>query len=208
MGISDDHELFISSSESLYVNTLEYLYSDSMEFYCDIPGAGTALDIAWDNGDLWVASTLTESPILKYDGNGQLLQAVDSSIVPSAVGLAIDDEGYIWASDNDNQMIYRIDATQTGIGSSYLENVENTGLRLSSNPFNQILTIDFPEYAESSEIWIFDSCGRVVFTDTCEDHITWNGQDTDGRHLPPGLYSVYAVINNEDRLSARVILIE
>lgn len=107
---AQDDYLYVSSRSQnrVYRYLLPYISnrSSSTQF-----GSGSnTRDIARDtNGDIWVASDNAEAPLRCYSSDGTFKKYVDPGIVSSATGVAIDDEGYVWVSDNEAAKIYRID---------------------------------------------------------------------------------------------------
>lgn len=80
-----------------------------------MPGAVSAHDIAYDQGDIWVACENTGFSIMRFSTSGVLVEAIERSLVPSAVGLTLDGDGCLWASDNENGLLYRIDPDGTAL---------------------------------------------------------------------------------------------
>ena len=70
-------------------------------------------DIARDSmGRIWVASNDSRIPIRCLDSSGNTVEEISNNIISSAAGLTIDDDGHLWASNNDDMMLYRIDITE------------------------------------------------------------------------------------------------
>jgi hypothetical protein len=67
-------------------------------------------DIALESmGHIWVTSDDPDMPVRCCESTGRTLAFVSSDIIPSASGLTIDDTGKLWASCNEDGMIYGID---------------------------------------------------------------------------------------------------
>jgi hypothetical protein len=89
---------------------------DSLDDYiAAMPEAVLAYDITYDQGNIWVACDNTEHSIRCYDTSGALVGSIERSLVPDAEGLTMDPEGFLWASDNVNGLIYKIDPLGTGL---------------------------------------------------------------------------------------------
>lgn len=78
-----------------------------------MPDAVLAHDIAYDQGDIWVACENSSHSIRCYDTSGSLVDFIETSLVPAAAGLCMDPDGYLWAGDNANSLIYKIDPDGT-----------------------------------------------------------------------------------------------
>jgi hypothetical protein len=89
---------------------VEYNASDSLEIYLDFTGtSGDTYDIAWQEGDIWLALDSASQPVRRYDTAGTVVDFLPGSLIPQATGLTMDPEGYLWVSDNDGDLIYRVD---------------------------------------------------------------------------------------------------
>lgn len=70
-------------------------------------------DIARDSmGRIWAASDDSRVPVRCWDSSGNTVEEINGNIISSAAGLAIDDDGHLWASNNDDGMLYSIDITE------------------------------------------------------------------------------------------------
>lgn len=85
-----------------------------LDYVPDMPNAVQAFDIAYDEGDIWVACDNDGYSIIRYDTSGSIVGSIERSLVPDAEGLTVDPEGYLWASDNENGLIYKIDPEGLG----------------------------------------------------------------------------------------------
>ena len=75
-------------------------------------------DIAYCDGNYWYACNDVDYPIRVYDGSGNLVESVGSSVLPAAHGMTFDDEGYLWVSNMNINEIYKIDVTITSLAST------------------------------------------------------------------------------------------
>lgn len=150
-------------------------------YMSSFPGLGsTAYDIAWISGGIWIARDDTDSPIIAYDTSGLMVGHVNGTTVSAAMGLTIDGEGYLWASNPDNDTIYQLDVS-TGIGES-APAPAGRNLSLSRNPFVSSVVITAEGFS-SATIEIFDLTGRRVHTDSFSGVYTWNAMN-----IPAGSY--------------------
>ncbi len=127
-------------------------------------GASQSRDIAiTPEGNIWVATDWTSMPMRLYDPDNQLLDYIDSSLLPGARGVTIDDEGYLWVSDINGDLIYRIDLTEGIQGSGQ---AAAPCLEASSNPFDGQVTITASGLGGPSTICIYDISGNLVAADS------------------------------------------
>ncbi|MBD3369031.1 hypothetical protein GF402_01555 [Candidatus Fermentibacteria bacterium] len=118
----------------------------------------------------------------------------------------MDDEGYLWASDNDNQKIYQIDLDAPGIVENTSVGIAGEALRLSSNPFRGSLTITPTGFGAVVNLTIYDSTGRVVRTAQVDGPFLWNGTTDSGAPLPAGVYTVAASTKGSESIARAVLL--
>lgn len=174
--------------------------STSSLYMDDFPGIGsTTYDTAWMSGGIWIARDNSDSPILGYDTTGLLVGHVDGSTVSAAMGLTMDDEGYLWASNPDDDRIYQIEV-MTGVG-------EGPGVQrprditLNMNPFHASVVIT-AEGFEDAALEIFDLTGRRIHDSVFTGVHTWNASG-----FPAGTY--FAVVRDrEGSASARLTRID
>ena len=69
-------------------------------------------DIAYQEGDIWMAHDSESEPVRRYDTSGTIVDFLPAELIPSAAGLALDPSGYLWVSDPDADMIYKVDTSQ------------------------------------------------------------------------------------------------
>jgi len=76
-------------------------------------GSSRTWDIARDStGRIWVASDDSSIPVRCCELSGSTAVEISNSIISSATGMAIDDDGHLWVSNNDDTMLYHIDVTE------------------------------------------------------------------------------------------------
>lgn len=155
--------------------------STSSIYMNSFPGLGSAAyDVAWISGGIWIARDVADSPIVAYDTSGLMVGHVDGGTVSAAMGLTIDGEGYLWASNPDNDTIYQLDVS-TGIGES-APDPAGRDLSFSRNPFVSSVVITAEGFSGAT-IEIFDLSGRRVHTDSFSGVYTWNAMN-----VPAGSY--------------------
>jgi len=132
---------------------------------------------------------------------------IESSLVPSATGLAMDDEGYLWASDNTNGKIYKIDPDGTGIAEGDVQGIADAAVILSPNPFAGSLFITGTGFGSVVNITICDSSGRIVRAAQTEGSFIWSGSSESGESLPNGVYTIIVTGPGGTRVSTRAVLL-
>ena len=76
-------------------------------------GNSRTWDIARDSmGLIWVASDDSQIPVRCCDSSGNTVKEISNSIISSATGMTFDDDGHLWVSNNDDNMLYHIDVTE------------------------------------------------------------------------------------------------
>lgn len=71
------------------------------------------MDIARDSaGLIWAALDDSELPLCCYDPTGTVVGSIGNDVISSADGVAIDSEGFLWISDNQEQLLCRIDISE------------------------------------------------------------------------------------------------
>jgi len=65
-------------------------------------------DIAYKGGNIWYACDDSSYPVRAYNASGNQVNSIPSSVIPDAYGLCFDDQGYLWASDLNADLIYKI----------------------------------------------------------------------------------------------------
>lgn len=157
--------------------------STSSLYMSYFPGIGsTRYDTAWRSGGVWIARDCAESPILAYDTNGACAGFVEGSLIGgAAMGLTIDDEGYLWASNALNDVIYKLEVT-TGTAEGSSAGLEPRGITLSENPFRSSVVITGTGFGDAV-IEIYDMSGRVVETSAFQESYRW-----DASGAPAGAY--------------------
>lgn len=117
-GLAANNVLYIGSDQDQMcfqtypIPTLssKYLYLD----YSDVSGTR---DIAYHDGDIWVANDNLAFPVCAFNTSGQKVDDVSNSMIPSAYGLTFDDEENLWVSSWENSMIYQVDVFSTSLSS-------------------------------------------------------------------------------------------
>ncbi len=72
--------------------------------------ASRTRDIARDSeGLIWVATDDYRTPLHCYNTSGTMVSSISGDVVSSAAGIAIDNEGNLWVSNNEDGIICCID---------------------------------------------------------------------------------------------------
>jgi hypothetical protein len=189
------------------VDRIQYRTADSLLSYIDIPEAVTAWDLACDGAFLWVACDAPGYPLLKYDGSGSVVDQIPSSLVPSATGLTMDDQGYLWASDNLNGKIYKIDPEGTGTGGGATQGIRPPELSVSPVPSTGAVSVSLSGFDGPVELRFVDCSGRTVGTAAVAgDGLLWSAYGLPGGPLPAGVYTVVARSGGLEA-SGRIVLV-
>jgi hypothetical protein len=162
-------------------------------------------DIAFRDNLIWYAVEDPAEPIQVYNSVGTMVFSIASSIVPGACGMTFDDEGYLWVSDDDTDLIYKVDLDETGISGQEGGSSAEASLALSMNPFHSSVDIQLTGFAGSVSTRILDMSGRTVAEFTSADQLTWNGEDRSGSQVPAGSYLVISSDQSGTTASARLI---
>ncbi|OPL20121.1 MAG: hypothetical protein AVO35_01320 [Candidatus Aegiribacteria sp. MLS_C] len=160
LGANCSGYLFVSSraQNTTYRYVAPGIYSRYAWVYYS--GGSQTRDIAMTpEGNVWVATDWSSMPMRLYDQNDQMIDFLDSSVLPGARGVTIDDEGFLWVSDIENDKIYRVDLT---------EGIEGPGpvpspcMNASANPFSGHVTITGEGWGDGASIGIYDLSGTLV----------------------------------------------
>ena len=119
MGMAHFGEHLYLAGEYEYIcGRVEYTFSDSVEIYLEFNGvSGDIFDIAYDSGDIWLARDHPDQPLQKFDITGTVVDFVSSTVILRAHGLTMDDEGFLWVSDMETDLIHCI-SLETSISPS------------------------------------------------------------------------------------------
>ncbi|MCD4701037.1 MAG: T9SS type A sorting domain-containing protein [Candidatus Aegiribacteria sp.] len=164
--------LAANSTNYLYVSSRNqnttYRYTApsilSRYFYIYYTAGSQSRDIAiTPDGNVWVATDWTSITLRLYDTNDQMIDNILGGLVPHACGVTMDESGYLWVSDTENDCIYKIDLTEGIEGSE--ENIIPY-LQASSNPFAGQVTITGIGFDNQAAISIYDIRGNLVSSDS------------------------------------------
>ncbi len=151
---------------------------------------------------VWVASDNTSIPVRGYNRSGVVVDYIDSGLVSSVRGVAIDPEGYLWVSNMQADKIYKIDLTE-GIETSNPDNPLN--ITVSSNPFLSSVIITGEGFAGNSEITIFDIQGHLIMQDSFNGSYAWDGSSSNSTPVPCGTYFAVVIDSNGNSVSAKLL---
>lgn len=133
----------------------------SRYIYTQYAGGSQTRDIAiTPEGHIWVATDWTSMPLRLYNTSNQMIDYIDSGLIPAARGVTMDGDGYLWVSDIENDLIYKLDLTEGGAGSS--EPGAASSLAASANPFSASMTVTGTGFEEQAVITIYSLGGRLV----------------------------------------------
>jgi hypothetical protein len=100
--------------------------------YLSYPGGQiySTRDIAYeenyDAGVIWVANGYPGKPVQAISTAGVCVDYIASSVIPSATGLAFDDDGYIWISSLSDDTIYQVNVFDTALENSTWGSIKAT----------------------------------------------------------------------------------
>lgn len=162
-------------------------------------------DIAFKDNQIWYAVDDPAEPIQVFTGSGVKVFSISSSIVPSACGMTFDDQGYLWVSDDDADLIYQVDLDATGISGQEGGSIGSVSVTPSSNPFYSSVSFQLSGFTGSVSTRILDMSGRTVAEFASTDQLTWNGTDQSGSRVPVGSYMVISTDASGATASARLV---
>lgn len=163
LGANSSSFLFVSSraQNTTYRYTAPGISSRYAWIY--YAGGSQTRDIAMTpESNVWVATDWSSMPMRLYDQDNQMIDYIDSSVLPGARGVTLDDEGYLWVSDIDNDKIYKVDLTEGIEGSGQGQPIL---LDASANPFAGQVTITGSGWTGEASIGVYDVSGSLVASD-------------------------------------------
>lgn len=129
--------------------------------YTQYAGGSQTRDIAiTPEGHIWVATDWSSIPLRLYNTSNQMIDHIDNSLIPAARGVTIDGDGYLWVSDIQNDLIYKLDLTEGVGGSSGPGAVPS--LAVSANPFSSSVTLTGTGFGEQAAVTIYSLGGRLL----------------------------------------------
>ena len=153
-------------------------------------GSESGYDIAYHDGDIWMAVDNATSPIRCYEQtSGGVL-----SMIPADIGIGSDiygvtyetgtDAPYLWVSNQTTDELYRIDI-YTGIADNVELVLPDMQLSFSSNPFYSSVVITGSGFSSTSVLEIHATAGRMIERSNFGGTYTWFATG-----LPTGTYIV------------------
>ena len=169
-----------------YYNTY---FSGRANYIYDFWGTEDGYDIAYLDGDIWMAVDNATSPVRRYEQtSGGVLEAI-----PASIGIGSDIHGvtcetgtdgpYLWVSNQTTDELHRIDLL-TGINDDEPV-MSHLQLSCSTNPFLSSVVITCSDCSGASILEIHDVAGRMVERVNFIDTYTWNAGG-----IPAGAYIV------------------
>ena len=164
LAAKDNNYIYVSSRNQNRTYRYTAPAVSSRYTYTYYTGGSQTRDIAiTTEGNIWVATDWTSIPLRLYNSNNEMIDYLDSGLLSCACGVTIDDDGYLWVSDTDNDCIYKIDLTEGIEGSGESTTPE---LHASSNPFAGQVTITGTGFDSQATIGIYDIRGSLVTGDS------------------------------------------
>ena len=161
-----------------------YIGSYIGEFASNVAGLGSnSYDIACSNRQVWIATDKENTPLMAFNSSGSLVESVGNSTITAAMGLTIDDHGYLWASNPEDGKIYQIDLSITGIEGSD-PSISERSVHVDHNPAQSSVTISAIGFRNGT-IGIVDLSGKRVLSSAFDEAFTWDCGD-----LPSGTYFI------------------
>ncbi len=151
----------------------------------DFPGLSPAVyDIAFSTSGIWVARDEADSPILRYNTMGEVTGSIMGSVIPSAAGLAIDIDGFLWVSDPDNDKIYKLDLSSSASDNESFA-IEELSISPFCNPFTSTALINAVGFSDEASVEVFDLHGRLLHSGFINGgSFSWDATlDPDGMYL-------------------------
>ena len=153
-------------------------------------GSESGYDIAYHDGDIWMAVDNATSPIRRYEQtSGGVLE-----MIPADIGIGSDIHGvtyetvveapFLWVSNQTTDELYRIDI-YTGIADDVELVLPELNLSFSSNPFYSSVVITGSGFSSTSVLEIHDAAGRMIESSRFGGTYTWFAAG-----LPTGTYIV------------------
>ncbi len=164
LAAKDSNYLYVSSRNQNRTYRYTAPAIASRYSYIYYTSANQSRDIAiTPEGNIWVAFESTSMPLRLYNTSNVMIDNILSDLVPNARGVTLDESGYLWVSDIENDCIYKIDMTE-GIESS--EGGITLYIEASSNPFAGQVTITGIGLDSQATISIYDIRGNLLSSDS------------------------------------------
>lgn len=149
-------------------------------------------DIALRDGQLWYAAEDASEPVQVFLSNGTKVFSISSSVIPRAHGMTFDDDGYLWVSDAEADLIYQIDLDPVGISGQTCSPIPEAMIRPSLNPFSSSVSFELSGFNGMASFRVLDMSGRMVTELQAGEQLLWDGTDRYGISVPPGVYVIFA----------------
>lgn len=162
-------------------------------------------DIAFKDNQIWYAVESASEPVQVFTGSGSKVFSISSSIIPGANGMTFDDEGYLWVSDADADLIYKVDLNPTGISGQESGGLMDASVEPSINPSYSSVTLQLGGFESIVSVRIVDLSGRTVFEQSAGSQLVWDGSDHSGNPAPAGTYVVVAADASGRYASTRLV---
>lgn len=162
-------------------------------------------DIALRDGQIWYAAEDASEPVQVFLSNGTKVFSISSSVIPRAHGMTFDDDGYLWVSDAEADLIYQIDLDPVGISGQSCSPMPEPMILPSLNPFSSSVSFELTGFNGVRCFRVLDMSGRMVTELQAGEQLLWDGTDNYGRNAPPGVYIIVAEDDTGARASTRLV---
>ena len=177
-------------------------------------------DLAWDSTYIWAINT--SGTMKKFTADGVLVDSI-AGLLSGGWGLTYGD-GYFWASDPNNDMIYKI-STVSGVEDENNYVFEKFHLfQNCPNPFSERTSIRYvvasrqedknltTDHCVLTTLKIYELTGRLVRTLVAEPQppgyyeVIWDGTNEVGSKVAPGIYFYSLRVKNSNITKKMIIM--
>lgn len=165
-------------------------------------------DIAFLDNEIWYAVDDASEPVQVYNSAGTKTFSLSSSVVPAACGMTFDDEGFLWVSDPDTDLIYKVDLDLQGTAGSSGAAFSGRSVALGRNPSRGAVEIRVTGFESGAVVRVIDLAGRTVARASTTGSMVWDGCDVSGAQVPAGTYLVTASGPEGNSVTTRMVRLQ